>query len=789
MNSSDSSPLDFSVSSTVIPRSQSYTGTEEEDEADEYAPFSLGDQNLALVAEGTKAVLALDEMKLRCGLALGASAFIALTAIALACYSLLHPYREALTVQQSASINRTLSWMNTSADVCEDPWEYFCGGFLATAKLPPGKMHYAASFSLVQDTVSSQLLDVMQEDRNWPVLTTLQKSCLNVTYRAERGLKPMAGPLVMLLNAKNISELGAATAAVRLTQGLLVQPFFAFTVEIDAKSSLPMKHMLNVAPGTLLFSDPAYYAHGQLMSSYAEWIQSAFTAGGISGVTPERAARLVQLETQLANAKESKFVAKEFTLAQLHQFSHDEVAPRLRGFDPSEDDDENAYYNELSLEQLYAICPPGYFQSHLSTLFNASLTQSVNVESLDYLYAACEILGGSSYETLKDAALLALLSRTLPYLGPVQTAAMDQFSLLLYGTDPSEKTQLERCTSVTEQLLESLTSQYYIDRYFSEEKKEAVKAMVTALKSSFEEELDRFSWLDTQSKSGAELKFSTLTYQIGYPDEWPSTDRLLSRSGGRVFEEGRFYENAMSLRKARDNEQLSRLRHPVTPDELHSWQMAATTVNAYYSPESNSVVFPAAILQDPFYSQDAPASANWGAIGSVIGHELAHMNSGSGTHFNSAGQLSDWMSAEAKVAWQQRMECFEEQFSELTFDEIPINGKQVLGEAVADSWGAHHSWLVMQKQRADNYTATLAEETFVRENYGMSLNELFFVSFVQTYCSISTDEYNKLLVRLDEHPLDRFRVEQTLRNSQEFSDVFGCPEGSKFNPTERCELD
>src|SRR5690606_6828276 len=140
----------------------------------------------------------------------------------------------------------------------------------------------------------------------------------------------------------------------------------------------------------------------------------------------------------------------------------------------------------------------------LATLFNSSLTATVNIESIDYLYEACEILNDADYETLEDAAILALLARTMPYLGAVQTAVMDQFSVLLYGTDPSEKTQLERCTATAESLLESLVGQYYVDRYFDEARKDAVKQMVIALKESFLDELDRFEWMDSATKAGAE---------------------------------------------------------------------------------------------------------------------------------------------------------------------------------------------------------------------------------------------------------------------------------------------
>lgn len=779
-SSEESSEVKFSIA----PSTRNYLDMVEEqaaeDEDEELKPFAIESASSVAQPESSS----LREIKQRMGISLSAAALICLIATSLAFWALQHPYREELSVELSVSINRTLSWMNTSYNACEDPWNYFCGGFLATAQLPPGKIHLAASFSMVQDSVEQRLVDVMEESRHWPYLTTLQQSCLNTSYRAERGMKPATGPLMQILTAKDLVALAAVTANARLSQGLLVQPFFAFSVEIDALSSLPMRHMLNVAPGTLLFSDAAYYAHGGLMANYTEWLKTVFDAAGVPGFDQGRALRLVQLETQLANAKpRATDTPDDFTTNQLHQLS-------IRLSEAAEAvDDPMVYYNEIEVGELYANCPEGFFKTHLETLLNRTLSGTVNIESPEYLTAACSILSTADFETLKDAVLLSLFARTMPYLGPIQTAAMDQFTLMLYGSDPSLKSPLQRCTEVTQQQLGMLISQYYVDRYFSEDRKDAVKDMVLGLKESFLQELDRFEWMDSQTKTSSELKYSTLIYQIGYPDDWPSTDQLVSRSGGKVFTLERFYENVLSLRKARDTEQLSRLRHPVTPAELHDWLMEPTTVNAYYAAESNSIVFPAAILQEPFYQEDAPDCANWGSIGAVVGHEMAHMTSGSGTYYNAAGQLSDWMSASSKLAWQQRMQCFSEQFSELTYDGIPVNGQKVLGEAVADYWGLKNAYLTMRRLREANYTATLAEETFVREKYDMTPDQLFFASYVQTYCSVSTDEYNELLVRLDEHPLDRFRVERTLANSHEFGEVFACTEGTKFNPAVKCELD
>ena len=459
-SSEESSELKFGVVQSTI--TQNYLDMVEdqasESDDEELKPFTIESKESRIETSSVR------EIKRRLFLSITAAAVFCLIATGLAFYSLQHPYQEEMSVELSESINRTLSWMNTSYNVCEDPWNYFCGGFLATAALPPGKIHYAASFSMVQESVEKRLVDVMEESRHWPYLTTLQQSCLNTSYRAERGMKPASGPLLQIVASRNLTALNTVTASIRLAQGLLIQPFFAYSVEIDAFSPLPLRHMINIAPGTLLFSDAAYYAHGGMMANYSLWLQRAFDAAGISDFDQGRALRLIQLETQLANAKPRiSSSPDDFTASQLHELSArlSEAAEAV--------DDPLMFYNEIEVTELYASCPEGFFRGHLEALFDRTLSGTVNIESPGYLLKACEILSLTDFETLKDAVLLSLFARTMPYLGPIQTAAMDQFTLLLYGSDPSLKSPLQRCTEVSQQHLGMLISQYYVDRYFSEE--------------------------------------------------------------------------------------------------------------------------------------------------------------------------------------------------------------------------------------------------------------------------------------------------------------------------------
>lgn len=756
--SEESSGTSFQFASRVIPLELD----NEDAMGDEEQPFSLGAKGDDVIVEAAKAATqeTLSRFKRLHYFMLVVSCVFVLISMAFSYYAMRHPFSEALTEDQTTGLLRTTAMLNKSADVCEDPWQYFCGGFLSNTTLPTGKSYYAASFSLVAETVESQLLEVMEEARHWPFLTTLQQSCLNQTYRSDRGMRPISSALALIINPTNLNGLMAASAQARLQHGISVQPFFAIDIEIDVRSVLPMKHMLNIGSGNLLFSSPSYYSNATLMSIYASWIQSLFRVAGFNAFTLSDANDLISLETELQNAK----------------------------MDISDMWDPTVLYNQYAAAELYSLCP-GILQPYIDTLIINNSITSANVVDVGYLYAACSRLASTPYQTLENAVLLSFFVHTFPYLGPAQVSVMDQFSVLLYGSDPSEKTQLERCTAVSESVLGMLISQYYVDKHFTEEKKQKVKDMVLDIKESFLLELDRFDWMDESTKAGAISKFSTLSYQIGFPDEWPSVDRLVSRVSGKVFTEDKFWENMVTLKRAHDSDNLRLLKQPVTAEELHMWLMDPIEVNAYYAAESNAIVFPAAILQDPFYSEDAPESYNFGAIGAIIGHELGHMNSGSGAYYNSAGQLSDWMSASSKAAWETRMDCFAEQFSELTFDSIQIDGQMVLGEAVADFWGLKHAYMTMKRRRQANSTAFDEEEAFVKKHYDMTPDELFMTSFAQTHCSISLPQYSELLVRLDVHPLDKFRVEQTFAQSPEYADIFNCPSDSKFNPSQRCALD
>lgn len=746
---------DFSVRS--IQMDEEYQGEEDYDDQ-KLIEFSSAN-SIEAAAESYQNKQALYAYKWRFFALILGSVSMMLTVLCFTFYFMRHPYEKPLTAELSASVQRTLSMMNQSADVCTDPYTFFCGGFLGNTSIPAGRMHVSASFDQVRERVDERLLEVMEEARHWPFLTTLQQSCLNQTYRSERALKPISAPLVVLYNAQNLSALLRGMAQIRLNQGLSVQPFFSVSVEIDVRSTLPMKHMLSLGVGSTVFSDPAYYHNNTLMNSYAKWIQLAFNTAGFSSFTLESAREVVELEAELESAKMSKAEAAVPTVL----------------------------FNSFTTEEIYSFCP--VIRSYIEALLPNNTILSANVEDVTYALTVCPLLNTASFETLKNTALLSFFVHSFPYLGPVQVTVMDQLSLLVYGSDPSSKSQLERCTSVSQSLLGMLVSQYYVDKYFSVEEKQAVKDIISEVKDSFVEELDRFEWMDDATRAGAEAKFSTLAYQIGFPDEWPSIDRLVSAVNGRVFTEDRFFENVATLNRAHDFDRLRLLRLPVTFAELHLWSMDPIEVNAYYSPESNSMVFPAAILQEPFFSPDGPNSLNFGSLGAVAGHEIGHMNSGVGSYFNSAGQLSDWITEASKIEWAKRMSCFEEAFSELTYDGIQVSGVQVLGEAVADYWGFHNAYMAMKRRREQNLTLYTEEEEFVRKFYDMTPDQLFITSFAQTHCSLSTDQYNELLVRLDVHPLSRFRVERTLANSLEFGSVWNCAEGTLFNPTAKCALD
>jgi putative endopeptidase len=301
----------------------------------------------------------------------------------------------------------------------------------------------------------------------------------------------------------------------------------------------------------------------------------------------------------------------------------------------------------------------------------------------------------------------------------------------------------------------------YADRYFPEESKAQVEAMVEDLRAAFRDRINGLAWMSDTTKEKALAKLDAFTYKIGYPDKWEDISDLdLSRES--------YFANRKALSQYFTADNLSKLGEPVDKDE---WGMGAHIVNAYYNPLNNEVVFPAGILQPPFYNPDADDAINYGAIGGVIGHEFSHGFDDQGSNYGPDGNLENWWSAGDKKRFDALTTKLADQYD--AYEVLPgvnVNGRLTLGENIADLGGltlAYHAYL---KHRGDNEVAPID---------GFTDTQRIFLGWAQVWQMHGRDEYLKNQVVTDPHSPGKFRVNGPMSNMPEFAEAFGgvCGDG------------
>jgi putative endopeptidase len=322
----------------------------------------------------------------------------------------------------------------------------------------------------------------------------------------------------------------------------------------------------------------------------------------------------------------------------------------------------------------------------------------------------------------------------------------------------------------TDDALGELLAQPFVKRRFAGESKTAAEGMVRAISEAFRAELPRLPWMDEATRGVSREKLAAMAYLIGYPPKWRSYEFEVKR--------GSYAQNLSAARAFELQFRLNKIGKPVDREQ---WEMTPPTVNAYYHPLKNQMVFPAGILQPPFYSVEAGIAVNLGGMGMVVGHELTHGFDDEGSQFDKDGNLRDWWAAGIRERFQQQTACVERQYA--GYEALPgvkLNGKLTLGENIADMGGVKLAFAAYRALRAP------APELLVAD--GFSEDQQFFLATGQVWCSKYRDEYARMAAQVDPHSPPRYRVNGSLANLPEFAEAFACKKGTPMNPERSCSV-
>jgi len=403
------------------------------------------------------------------------------------------------------------------------------------------------------------------------------------------------------------------------------------------------------------------------------------------------------------------------------------------------------------------------------------------VSPIQYFKQLETLLAAEDIETLKGYTLRQFLSSILPQT----TTSAGDLNFEFYGKilrGVKKRPALwKRCVAATLSATWGIADRMFTEKKFNGKAKKLANEMADFVVKAFAADLDKSSWMDEATIAGAKKKLHAMNRKIGFPDVWR---QYIGLSIGENF-----LENSLSSKKIETAREFDKLGKEVDKSE---WSMNPSMTNAYYSPSRNEMVFPAGILQPPFFGANRPAVLNFGSVGAVIGHELTHGFDDQGAQFDAKGNMKMWWTKKSYNAFKNKTKCMMKQYHNIKVPDIQklapklkINGKLTLGENIADNGGMKASFAAYTEWQKKKDTPTeyqLAGKT-------VPSNQLFFFAYGQSWCSISNPKSIMVQIRSDPHSPSIARVVGPVQNSPDFAGAFPeCKAGTPMNPTAKCTV-
>ncbi len=428
--------------------------------------------------------------------------------------------------------------------------------------------------------------------------------------------------------------------------------------------------------------------------------------------------------------------------------------------------------HKMTLDEAMALAPNFYLKRYFAAMGTPHFS-SLNVSNPDFFKQVNGVLQAESLDALRTYVSWHLLDGAAPWLSKPFVDANFKMQQALTGQSEI-KPRWRRCVSATDAALGEALGQRYVEKTFGAEGKQRMLRMVDALEKSLDQDIRSLPWMTEETKKQAKVKLDAIRNKIGYPDVWRDYSAL-------KIVRGDLLGNFLRANEFEAERQIAKIGKPLDRNE---WQMTPPTVNAYYSPPRNEIVFPAGILQPPFFDQQADDAINFGGIGIVIGHELTHGFDDQGRKFDPQGNLRDWWRAQDGSEFEKRASCIADEYSNfVAVDDLKLNGRLTLGENTADNGGARIALMALEKMIADGQTGPAAQTID-----GYTPEQRFFLGFGRAWCEKRRPEYSRMLVSVDPHSPGKYRVDGVVQNMPEFQKAFNCKAGQPMVRENACRV-
>ena len=633
---------------------------------------------------------------------------------------------------------------------CDDFYQFAMGGWMKANPIPP-EYPIWGSFSQLADRNQKNLREILEAaatskaaaGTNEQKIGDFYSSCMDTTAIDAAGAKPIEPELTQIAAVQTLADLESETARLH-KQGVGV--LFRFNSTQDAKDS---SEVIGAAfQGGLGLPEREYYLKPdekseKLREDYVKHVANMFVLLGDSAdVSAAEAQTVMKIETALATAS-------------------------MKNTDLR---DPDKTYHKMTLAELKALTPGLSWESYFKAVGHPELKQ-INVAQPDFFKALDAQLTATSIADWKTYLRWHLVNSAAP--GLAEKFVNEDFDFRGKTLTGAKEIQprWKRCVQSTDRNLGEALGQVYVQKYFPPAAKARALEMVHNLLAALRDDLGTLPWMGPETRAQATAKLQAFAVKIGYTDKWRDYSAL-------KIDRRSYAENVVCASEFDFARRLSKIGKPV---ERTEWGMTPPTVNAYNNSNMNEIVFPAGIMQPPFYDPNADDAVNYGGMGAVIGHEITHGFDDHGSKFDGKGNLKDWWTPEDLKNFQSRAKCVSDQFDGYVVDgDLHENGKLVLGESIADLGGLAIAYAAYEK--------SLAGKPRPPDRDGFTPEQRFFLGWAQVWGANERLEYARLMANTNPHPLGRFRANGPLSNMAEFAKAFGCKHGEAMVREQACKI-
>jgi putative endopeptidase len=642
--------------------------------------------------------------------------------------------------------------IDKSVDPCVDFYQYACGNWIKNAEIPADRASWQ-SFSELDESnlgIEKSILEKAAAGgagRNAidQKIGDLYGSCMDEKAADAKGIAPLKPELDRIAAVKDKGALIEEIAHIHL---IGPNPLFNFYSAADLHNSDQV--IAYIDQGGLSLPDRDYYVKDdadkvEMRKHLAEYATQLFT---LAGQTPQQAAASAQavltVETLLAA----------------------DSMDRTKRRDPKNRD------HKMTRDEALALAPDFYLNRYF-TAVGAPNFAALNVTNPDFFKQVNGVIASLPVDTLKTYVTWHVLRGASPWLSQPFVDANFKMRQALTGQKQNQD-RWKRCVDLVDGSLGEALGQRYVEATFGADGKTRMLKMVDALESSLDQDIQGLSWMSDDTKKQAKVKLTAIRNKIGYPDQYRDYSSITIKKDDLLG-------NAERTTEFESKRQIAKIGKPLDRKE---WGMTPPEVNAYYSGSFNEIVFPAGILQPPFFDRSMDDAINFGGIGLVIGHELTHGFDDQGRKFDPTGNLRDWWTEQDGKEFEKRVSCVADEYSNfVAVDNLKLNGRLTLGENTADNGGARIALAALERLIAEDKTGKEGQSID-----GFTPEQRFFLGFGRVWCEKQRPEFLRMQVSTNPHSPGKYRVDGVVQNMPEFQKAFGCKTGQPMVAENACHV-